>query len=113
MVWGNSNKELSALMLILAPVCGHVDTGDVYNFPSWRCRGWCRMELAAALLAVNDLRIVVSQGAGQHAIRRNPTELRRQFACSRLVTGANGQVAGPALEGSWWRWSSATEPLRS
>ncbi len=44
--------ELSSLMLVLTPVCAHVDTKDACSFASWRMRGWCRMELAAALAGV-------------------------------------------------------------
>lgn len=54
--------ERSALILVLAPVCEHCDTRMVCNFATWRTRGWCRMELLAAVLARTQVRVLVCTG---------------------------------------------------
>ena len=58
--------ERSDLMLILAPVVKHRHRADGYvcNYISWRTRGWCRLELASALLARTSPRIMVVRGLG-------------------------------------------------
>lgn len=54
--------ERCALLLVLAPVCSHFDTGAVCNYASWRERGWCRLEMMVALFARNDIRVMVCPG---------------------------------------------------
>ena len=47
-------------MLVLVPTVKHFDRiGDVCDFRSWRGRGWCRMEFVCALMARNDLQLIV------------------------------------------------------
>ena len=58
-----SYVERSTIMLVLVPTVKHFDRiGDVCDFRSWRGRGWCRMEFVCALMARNDLQLVVAQG---------------------------------------------------
>lgn len=55
--------ERSAMVFVLTPVLKHHDDpGRVCNFSSWRNRGWCRMELCAALLSRSTVRIVKCVG---------------------------------------------------
>ena len=52
--------ELSWMMLVLVPEGEHVDRqGELVNYCSWRKRGWCRLELFAAHLSRNDIRVMV------------------------------------------------------
>lgn len=55
--------ERSALFLVLAPVCEHHNVPEVCSLASWRSRGWCRAELAAAVLAGSQIRIMICTGA--------------------------------------------------
>ena len=58
-----SYVERSTIMLVLVPTVKHSDRiGDVCDFRSWRGRGWCRMEFVCALMARNDLQLIVAQG---------------------------------------------------
>mmetsp|Transcript_72681 Transcript_72681/g.210403 ORF Transcript_72681/g.210403 Transcript_72681/m.210403 type:complete len:709 (+) Transcript_72681:43-2169(+) len=63
--------ERSALLLVLAPMCLHKDTGEVCDYTTWRSRGWCRMELQAALLARTHVQVLVCAGprATPHLLR--------------------------------------------
>jgi hypothetical protein len=56
--------ERSALVLVLVPPCEHVDRpGELCDYMNWRCRGWCRLELAGAVMARTDVRLMVVTGA--------------------------------------------------
>jgi len=55
--------ERCALLLVVAPVVTHVDTNLTCNYATWRQRGWCRLELLAAVLAPRDVRVMVCTGA--------------------------------------------------
>mmetsp|Transcript_49973 Transcript_49973/g.142889 ORF Transcript_49973/g.142889 Transcript_49973/m.142889 type:complete len:680 (+) Transcript_49973:72-2111(+) len=57
-----SYLELTDLVLVLAPPARHANTGKICSFKSWRNRGWCRLEYAAATLATRDVRMLVVQG---------------------------------------------------
>lgn len=58
--------ERCAAVVVLTPVCKHQDdTERVCNFASWCSRGWCRMELVAALLSRTKVRII--KCVGEHA----------------------------------------------
>ena len=47
--------ERCSQMWVLAPPCKHADlAGEICDFASWRARGWCRLEYAAAKLARGD-----------------------------------------------------------
>ena len=46
--------ERSSQMWILVPPVKHADSTTPCDFNSWRRRGWCRMEFAAAKLAVGE-----------------------------------------------------------
>jgi len=54
--------EMSSLLLVLVPAGMHFDRKEPCGFPSWRSRGWCRMELQTALLTVSETRILVCNG---------------------------------------------------
>lgn len=54
--------ERTALLLILVPNCMHLDRHEACSFATWRARGWCRLELQAALLKCGQIRIMVSPG---------------------------------------------------
>ena len=55
--------ERSALVIILAPNCEHGDLKDTMcDMSSWRGRGWCRLELAGAVLARTNVRLMVVRG---------------------------------------------------
>jgi ankyrin repeat protein len=58
-----SYLERSALMWILVPPVEHRDLSNVIcDFNSWRSRGWCRLEFAAAKLATGeDMKIMLIQ----------------------------------------------------
>ena len=55
--------ERTTLLLILVPVCMHVDRQDTCNLSTWRRRGWTRLELQAAMLTCGEVRIMVCPGA--------------------------------------------------
>ena len=55
--------EKSSLMIILVPMCKHKDRPVVCTLQSWRGRGWCRMELLAAVLARKTIRVMTIMGA--------------------------------------------------
>merc|ERR1719331_2222049 len=55
--------ERSSLLLVLVPVCMHVDRHQMCNFSTWRQRGWCRLEFIAAFLKCGTLRVMVCDGA--------------------------------------------------
>ena len=55
--------EKSSLMIILTPPCKHHDRpGEIVSYQSWRGRGWCRLELAAATLSRKKIYPMVIQG---------------------------------------------------
>jgi ankyrin repeat protein len=92
--------EHSAMMLVLAPVCTHADLPVVCNYPSWRSRGWCRMELMSALLARTDLRIILCMG--DEAVPYLQTSFdalllpagKGDFACCQMGHDINGKKIG-------------------
>ena len=54
--------ERSSLLLVLVPVCMHVDRQEMCNYSTWRQRGWCRLELTTALLTCGTLHVMVCDG---------------------------------------------------
>ena len=57
--------ELSDLILVLVPTMGHQNrAGEVCDFPSWRGRGWCRLEYLATVLSPAKNRVLVVRGGG-------------------------------------------------
>jgi len=54
--------ELCSLILVLAPVCRHSDTGATCNFASWFERGWCRLEIWFARLSRREIDMMVCTG---------------------------------------------------
>ena len=60
--------EYSTIILVVAPPCLHSNSREadgtpaLCNFQSWRSRGWCRVEYGAALLARQQVPILVVQG---------------------------------------------------
>lgn len=54
--------ERCSLMVVLAPTAWHRDAGEVCDYSSWRRRGWCRMELACALLSPVPSRVLLVRG---------------------------------------------------
>eukprot|EP00439_Symbiodinium_sp_Y106_P079588 s2050_g18.t1 len=82
--------ERSSLLLVLAPVCIHAETGRSCNFASWRRRGWCRMEMMTAILSSNKVRIMVCTGAEATPFLMHPFEAPRlpvgdgDFSCCAL-----------------------------
>ena len=56
--------ERSSLFLILVPLCAHSDRiGEMCDYGNWRGRGWCRLELTAACLSRNNIRLMVVKNA--------------------------------------------------
>merc|ERR1719482_2310711 len=55
--------ERSSLLLVLVPVCMHVDRHQMCNFSTWRQRGWCRLEFLAAFLKCGTLHVMICDGA--------------------------------------------------
>ena len=55
--------ERSALLLILVPVCVHLDRQESCSFSTWRKRGWCVLELHAAFLKCGGMHIMVCEGS--------------------------------------------------
>jgi ankyrin repeat protein len=51
-----------SMVIVLVPSCVHKDTGINTGFSSWRTRGWCRVEMAAAFLATPDIPLLVVRG---------------------------------------------------
>jgi ankyrin repeat protein len=86
-------------MIVLAPCCKHADLDVTCSFGSWRTRGWCRMELMAAVLAQHRIPIIISEGAnanpymllGLDMVSLCPGE--GSFACC----GLNHEVAGKKI----------------
>lgn len=82
--------ERASLLLVLAPVCMHKETGHSCNFSSWRTRGWCRLEMMSAILSSNDVRVMVCTGAEATPFLLHPFEAPRipvghgDFSCCEL-----------------------------
>merc|ERR1740130_2278990 len=57
-----ADVERSTLLLVLVPVALHVNRKEPCNFSTWRQRGWCRLELQAALFKCGLLRVMVCIG---------------------------------------------------
>eukprot|EP00930_Biecheleria_cincta_P068183 TRINITY_DN5537_c0_g4_i1.p1 TRINITY_DN5537_c0_g4~~TRINITY_DN5537_c0_g4_i1.p1 ORF type:complete len:662 (+),score=94.37 TRINITY_DN5537_c0_g4_i1:82-2067(+) len=82
--------ERCDLLLVLAPVCTHQDTGKACNFATWRSRGWCRTELMCAVLAPNRIRVMVCTGSEATPFLLHPFEGPRlpvgdgHFSCCSL-----------------------------
>ena len=80
--------EQSTLMILLVPVVEHKDiSGAICGYDTWRNRGWCRLEMMAAHLSRNDIRLLVVRGgksrlrfSGTHEVLTLPT-LEGDFAC--------------------------------
>ena len=51
--------ERTSLLLVIVPVCTHLDRREACSFATWRCRGWCRLELQAALFKCGMLQTIV------------------------------------------------------
>jgi ankyrin repeat protein len=51
-----------SMVVVLVPSCVHKDTGINTGFSSWRTRGWCRVEMAAAFLATSEIPLLVVRG---------------------------------------------------
>ena len=49
-------------MVVVAPPATHESTGCYCSLKSWRSRGWCRVEYAAAILSPKEVRIVLIEG---------------------------------------------------
>merc|ERR1719240_1153269 len=92
--------EHSSMMLVLAPVCTHNDLPVVCNYPSWRSRGWCRMEFMSALLARTDLRIILCMGAEAVPYLQMSFDAlllpagKGDFACCQMGHDINGKKIG-------------------
>ena len=71
-----SYVERSAQMWVLVPPTAHNSVADgVCNFASWRSRGWCRMEFAAAKLACGDeMPVMIIEGAAKPLVYFNPCD---------------------------------------
>jgi len=78
--------ERCSTMLVLAPVATHADTGEACSLQSWRRRGWCRMELAAALFARQPITVVMCQGPHAEPFTHVPID-------SFLLTAGDGEFS--------------------
>ena len=99
--------ERSTIMLVLVPTVQHSDRAeDVCNFRSWRGRGWCRMEFVCALVARNDLKLIVAQGGAATPYVLFPADAmlipagEGVFTC---CTRRHDFGRGPNTEPSVWR----------
>lgn len=54
--------ERTTLLLILVPVCMHQNRQEACSFATWRRRGWCNLEMQAALLKCGVLHVMVCIG---------------------------------------------------
>ena len=55
--------ERTAMVIILVPLTEHVDRpGELCDFANWRGRGWCRLELAGAVLARSKVHVLLVKG---------------------------------------------------
>ena len=51
-------------VVILVPPCRHTDRpGEMCDYGNWRRRGWCRLELAGAVLARTSVNLMLVHGA--------------------------------------------------
>ena len=51
-------------VVILVPPCRHTDRpGEMCDYGNWRRRGWCRLELAGAVLARTSVTLMLVHGA--------------------------------------------------
>lgn len=88
--------ENSDLILILTPLATHQDRGDLCDYASWRSRGWCRMELWAALLARGGSTVMICKGAEATPEFIAPYDalslpaMEGNFTCCRLGHQING-----------------------
>jgi len=88
--------ERSDVLLVVAPVCRHKDSGELCNYGSWRGRGWCRMELMCSILARRKIRTLVCMGENAKPFLLHPCEGHRlvigtgSFSCCKLGHNFNG-----------------------
>lgn len=54
--------ERSAFLFVLVPPIKHHNESRICDLSSWRTRGWCRMEAAAAQLAVDQPSVIICDG---------------------------------------------------
>lgn len=76
-----SYVERSSLLLVVAPSARHGNLLEQSDFQSWRRRGWCRMEFTAAMLAQEELRILLVRGGSDTPCFVNPMD------CQGLMCG--------------------------
>jgi len=90
--------ECSDLLLVLVPVCKHHDRDVVCNYSTWRSRGWCRVELQAALLKHGNIHVMVCNGAETTPFFIYPSDAWQlvagegEYTCCRLGHKINGEV---------------------
>jgi len=88
----------SDLMLVLVPVCRHYDRDVVCNYPTWRSRGWCRVELQAALLKRGSIKVMICNGAEATPFFLHPTDAWQlaagegAYTCCCLGHKINGET---------------------
>jgi len=88
--------EQCDLMVVVAPVSSHQDTGELCNFSSWRARGWCRAELVCSVLARHHIHALVCTGGKSTPFLMHPCEAHRlvvgtgEFSCCKMGHQVNG-----------------------
>lgn len=88
--------EQCDLMVVVAPVSSHKDTGELCSFSSWRARGWCRAELVCSVLARQQIRTLVCTGQKATPFLMHPCEAHRlvvgkgEFSCCKMGHQVNG-----------------------
>mmetsp|Transcript_3881 Transcript_3881/g.6831 ORF Transcript_3881/g.6831 Transcript_3881/m.6831 type:complete len:655 (-) Transcript_3881:325-2289(-) len=89
--------ERCSLLLIIAPVSSHKETGKSCNYASWRRRGWCRLEFMTTLLSPRSIHTMVCTGPEATPFLIHPFEAPKlpvgtgDFSCCELGHEINGR----------------------
>lgn len=90
--------ERATLLLVLVPVAFHINRREPCNLCTWRRRGWCRLELQAALLKCGMLQVMVCIGAEAAPYFLLPVDAYKlscgtgDFTCCQRNHVLNGQA---------------------
>ena len=68
-------ERCQSMWVLVPPIQHHDVDGAVCSFASWRTRGWCRMEFAAAHLATHEMPVLVVESENSPPEYFNPCEV--------------------------------------
>ncbi|CAE8622208.1 unnamed protein product [Polarella glacialis] len=88
--------ERCTLLVVLVPNAMHIDTQHGCNFSTYRRRGWCRLEMFAALASLHKVHLLICKSAEAQPFFLLPTDAlfmlpgTGDFTCCRLGHVVNG-----------------------